>query len=77
MRRTMLFLLAVSFLGSMTGCCLTQTHGMCDCDFEDHCSSRAPWTRYGPQVAPQVAPTSEAIPAPIPAKALPDGKKDL
>jgi hypothetical protein len=77
---------AVLFLGTLTGCgscssCgggadgsggrLSHAHGVCDCDSEDHCSSRSPWIRTNAGLA---APVAEPI-AP-PAK-LPDGKKDL
>ncbi|MCI0641808.1 MAG: hypothetical protein L0Y72_20510 [Gemmataceae bacterium] len=41
MRRLLFSLFALCFMGAMAGCCTT--HGVCDCDFEDHCSTRAPW----------------------------------
>lgn len=53
-------------------------HGVCDCDFEDHCYTRAPWVRvgytgtiYNGTVGP-VGPIGEPIPQPQ--KSLPDGK---
>ena len=68
MRRLML-LVAVGILGSLAGCKLIHSHGVCDCEDDDHCYTRAPWIRLAP---PTSAPT-EAIPTP-PTK-MPDGKK--
>ncbi len=80
MRRLILSLLCVSWLAIFAGCHSTCnqgcnkgchagcTHGVCDCEFEDHCSSRTPWVRHAPLVA--LGSPIEAIPAP-PAKALP------
>jgi len=46
------------------------SHGICDCEVDDYCTSRSPWIRTGATMAPPV----ETIPAPsVPAK-LPDGK---
>jgi hypothetical protein len=44
------------------------THGVCDCEVDEYCSSRAPWIRMAPPVV--LGAPIEAIPAP-PAKALP------
>ncbi|MCI0376658.1 MAG: hypothetical protein L0215_03550 [Gemmataceae bacterium] len=41
MRRLLFSLFALCFMGALAGCCTS--HGVCDCDFEDHCSTRAPW----------------------------------
>ena len=86
MRRMMVLLVAVSFLGALAGCRCSSgcgscggggagghainAHGVCDCEMDDHCFERAPWTRYAP---PASATPSESIP--IPATKLPDGKK--
>lgn len=71
MRRMMFLLVAVSLLGSLAGCKLTHSHGVCDCYEDNHCADRAPWV----QIAPTVTSPSEAVPAP---KKLPDAtKKDL
>jgi hypothetical protein len=84
MRRLMLLLVAVSFLGFMTGCRSSQcggcgsggqgghginSHGVCDCEFDDHCFERAPWTRYAPPA------TSAAEPIGTPPTKMPDGKR--
>jgi hypothetical protein len=62
----MLLLVAVGFLGSVTGCHRSHSHGICDCEFDDHCRERAPWLRLSaPSAAETVAPPTK----------LPDGKK--
>jgi hypothetical protein len=66
MRRLMLLLVGVSLLTTLAGCHCFFAHGVCDCEQDDHCSSRSPWVR------PAVP--AESIPEPLPAK-LPDGKK--
>ena len=66
MRRMMLILVALSFIGPLAGC--RTSHGVCDCEHDDHCSTRAPWLGHG-----SVAPAGEMIVAP--ATALRDGKK--
>jgi hypothetical protein len=66
MRRLLFLLIACGLLGSVAGCNLTHTHGICDCDIDDHCLERAPWLRTG---VPSVGET-----VPLPSK-LPDGKK--
>ena len=67
MRRLMLLLFVVGFVGSMAGCHLMHTHGICDCAEDNHCLERAPWLHYGGPVA------AETIAVP-PIK-LPEGKK--
>jgi hypothetical protein len=69
MRRLMLLLVGVSLLSMLAGCHCFHTHGICDCEEDDHCSSRSPWVH---PMAP--APESIPMPEPTPAK-LPDGKK--
>ena len=69
MRRMMMLVIAVGFLGSMAGCHWMHSHGICDCEVDDHCSTRSPWVRY----ALPISSSSEVIPNP-PLK-LPDGKK--
>ena len=86
MRRLILSLLGVSSLAIFAGChtcspgCNTglgghsrsTSHGVCDCEVDDHCSSLTPWVRLAPPVV-LGAPVA-AVPAPH-AKALP--KPDL
>ena len=76
MRRLMLILVALSFLGAMSGCKHACSHGMCDCEYDDYCSSRSPWIRYGgaPMVG-HVAGPAETFAAPLPA--APEAKKGL
>jgi hypothetical protein len=67
---------AMVIIGSLAGCCSGGSggrghmHGICDCEYEDYCSSRAPWIRMGGHIT--TSPIAE--PVPPPAK-LPDGKK--
>jgi len=71
MRRMMFWLVAVSFLSSLVGCELIHSHGVCDCEEDNHCRDRSPWVQI---VAPSTT-KSEAVPAP---KKLPETtKKDL
>jgi hypothetical protein len=55
-------------------------HGVCDCEYDDYCSSRSPWLRHGVSTPgmPVVTtgPVSEGIPPPT-SKSLPElkGKK--
>ena len=74
MRRLMLILVALSFLGSMSGCKHACPHGMCDCEYDDHCATRSPWMRYSGPSTSLAAPV-EGIPAA--AHAMPEGKKGL
>jgi hypothetical protein len=69
MRHFMLLLVGVGLLSLLTGCCnCFHSHGICDCEEDDHCSSRSPWVHGSATGLP------EAIGEPMPAK-LPDGKK--
>ena len=71
MRRMMFWLVAVSFLGSLVGCELIHSHGVCDCEQDNHCRDRSPWVQFA---APTTT-SSEAVPVP---KKLPETtKKDL
>ena len=80
MRYLMLMAAFALLLTSMAGCHWSHAHGVCDCEFDDYCSSRSPWVRFGPGYE---APPIDAIPAKAlpgefvapPAKALPDVKK--
>ena len=55
-------------LGSRSG--RPHSAGICDCQGDDYCSSRAPWLRVAQQ-----APAPESIPAPLPpGKDQPDAK---
>ncbi|MBI1831804.1 MAG: hypothetical protein HYR84_10175 [Planctomycetes bacterium] len=82
MRYWMLLLAAVGMLGSAVGCQCTGSrcgggwtpggraindHGICDCEDDNYCQSRAPWLRMAP-------PAAESVPAAP--KQLPDGKKN-
>ncbi len=67
MRRWMLFFAVVVFVGSLAGCkCRSFSHGVCDCEIDNHCHTRAPWTRNAPPM------TGEIIAAP---SKMPEGKK--
>jgi hypothetical protein len=68
MRRMMVFLVGVSLLSMLAGCNCFHSHGICDCEDDDHCSSRSPWIRGNGM------PAAESMPAPEALK-LPDGKK--
>ena len=75
-----------SGLGIRTGCgtgsCGTgscagkhaHSHGICDCDFDDYCASRAPWIRLGVHSEPAVGPAGEPLPPPVTPKNLPEVK---
>jgi hypothetical protein len=87
MRRLIGLLACACVMSVLAGCNLYHWHGVCDCQYDDYCSSRAPWVRQGGAVAPTteyVSPTPgniESIPAPLPAKLpqskLPDAKSKL
>jgi hypothetical protein len=70
MRRLMLSMLVVSALISMVGCQCIWTHGICDCEPDEYCSSRSPWIMHGSTAAvpsytvPATIP--ESLPAPMP-----------
>lgn len=67
MRRWMLLVVAVSFLSFLSGCKHRgSSHGICDCDVGDHCSTRAPWVRNAPPVTTKIV---------TPPTKLPEGKK--
>jgi hypothetical protein len=75
MRRLMFLMVALSFLGALSGCgCVFQPrmnmHGICDCEQDDHCASRSPWIRYNTPAVPV-----ETIPPPV--KELPSAPKGL
>jgi len=67
--------------GCSTGRCgagdRSHSHGICDCEHDDYCSSRTPWVRHGYTgiATPASAPITEVIPA-APTK-LPNGKMKL
>jgi hypothetical protein len=70
--RQVLFVVAVGLLSSLAGCCHS-SHGICDCQYDNHCADRAPWILHGPVVS---QPAGEVIT--IPPMKLPDAKrKDL
>jgi len=77
MRATILAI-AASVLVGLSGCHWMHSHGVCDCEFDDYCSSRTPWVRstgMPPAIVNGTIPStpSEPIPAPAPSK-LPDVK---
>ena len=51
---------------------LAHSHGICDCEYDDYCSSRSPWVRHG-GVTPVGLPVAPVEPIPAPSK-LPDPK---
>lgn len=66
MRRVLFSLLALSLMTVVAGCC--HTHGVCDCDIDDHCFTRQPWLRHGGVAQPiageaAAAPVRERMPA--------------
>jgi hypothetical protein len=68
MRRLMLLLVAVSVLGTLSGCCgHSFSHGVCDCEQDNHCAERAPWLQTAAPISGETINTA-------PAK-LPEGKK--
>jgi hypothetical protein len=52
MRRTLFSVLALGMLGLSVGCKTSSTHGVCDCEVDDHCATRQPWVAHGPGAAP-------------------------
>lgn len=78
MRATILGI-AASVLVGLSGCHWMHSHGVCDCEYDDYCTSRTPWVRSTgmppPVVSSTPGPISEPIPAPAPAPSkLPDVK---
>ena len=67
MRRLMLLLAVVGFIGSLAGCRIMRTHGVCDCAEDNHCAERAPWLRTEAPSAPEKVTN--------PPSKLPEGKK--
>jgi hypothetical protein len=66
--------------GCSTGRCAlggahAHSHGICDCEYDDYCLSRAPWVRLGFHANGSAPiPAGESIPAPLPSKNLPEVK---
>jgi hypothetical protein len=71
MRRVFLSVLSLSGL-ALVGCDHVCSHGVCDCDFDDHCSTRAPWVHMAGHVAfgEHIGPVQAT---PIPAPEMPKG----
>jgi hypothetical protein len=46
MRRLLLSVMALCSLSVMVGCQAHCTRGICDCAYDDYCSSRTPWIRH-------------------------------
>jgi len=66
----MLSIFVVGALISLVGCSNCNfTHGICDCQVDDYCTSRSPWLRYNSTPTDVV----ETIPAP----ATPEIRKGL
>ncbi len=63
MRRMMLWLIAVGFLGTLAGCRTMHAHGVCDCEEDNHCASRQPWLQH---VTPASAETIQTPPMKLP-----------
>jgi len=57
MRRLFFSLLALSFVGTVLGC--RHTHGVCDCEADDPCCTRAPWVQRGGAEPPTTMPMPE------------------
>ena len=76
MRRTLFSLIAVGLLGTL-GCCHTHSHGICDCENDNHCESRAPWIQHGGAgtIIHSSANTTMPETVVVPPTKLPDGKK--
>jgi hypothetical protein len=66
MRTWMLMIVAVGLLTTLMGCKSGHSHGVCDCDPDNHCYTRTPWP-----IAPG-GPAGEQVHPPT---KLPDGKK--
>ncbi len=67
MRRLFLSSLGLSWLALLTGCHHWCSHGVCDCLYDDHCCTRAPWVKFGPPAAlgaPVDAVPGDVVPAP-------------
>jgi hypothetical protein len=74
MRRVVMSALSLCGL-VLVGCHHECAHGVCDCQFDDHCCTRAPWIQvahagFGAPVALPAAPVEVAPP---PAKDMPKG----
>jgi hypothetical protein len=72
--RTLIVSAVLVFLGSLVGCGHTHSHGICDCEFEDYCTSRSPWVRGGVMVAPAGG-APVVVEKVAPPSKLPDVKK--
>lgn len=74
MRRLLLSITAFCSLSILTGCTAYCTRGICDCAYDDYCSSRSPWIRMGGPVSASEISTVPGAPAVAPAtlpKAMP------
>jgi hypothetical protein len=61
--RRFLSVLGLFALGAFAGCHHTCTHGVCDCEMDDHCFTRAPWVKYAAP-PPGLGVPVETVPAP-------------
>lgn len=68
--RILILTVAALVLGSLSGCKWAHSHGICDCEFDDYCASRAPWVRgNGVHASPEEgyhAPAPVTAPATLP-----------
>ncbi len=62
MRRLFISLLAMSFVGAVVGC--SHTHGVCDCENDDPCATRAPWVHTGEAGTSPLPEVREVLPNP-------------
>ena len=46
MRRLLLSVMSLCSLSMMLGCQAYCTRGICDCAYDDYCTSRTPWIRH-------------------------------
>jgi hypothetical protein len=85
MRRLFLSVLGLAGLG-LAGCHHVCSHGVCDCEIDDHCCTRAPWAHCygGPLPAALGVPIAPSGPIDLPsgppmpsAKELPKGPDKL
>ena len=72
--RTLIVSAVLVLVGSLVGCCASHSHGICDCEFEDYCTSRSPWVRGSVMAAP-IGTAPIVVEKVNPPSKLPDVKK--
>ncbi len=75
MRRLVLSVMSLCSLSMMLGCQAYCTRGICDCAYDDYCTSRTPWIRHSHAETPLLnsvpaAPNGVVVPGNLP-RALP------